>query len=138
MAGYGFVALVTLASLLLYFYAGFQVGRARGRFDVPAPATHGHPEFERYFRVHMNMLEWMVIFLPCLWLAEVFNASWGAISTAVITVLGLVWLLGRYLYMRDYVRDPTTRTRGFAIQAAATAILFILAAVGAVIEIVSQ
>ena len=77
-------------------------------------------------------------FLPCLWLAEVFNASWGAISTAVITVLGLVWLLGRYLYMRDYVRDPTTRTRGFAIQAAATAILFILAAVGAVIEIFSQ
>ena len=138
MAAYPFTALITLAALGLYFYAGLQVGRARGRFGVEAPATHGHPEFERYFRAHMNMLEWLVIFIPVLWIAEAFNANWGPISTALTTVLGVLWLVGRYLYMRDYVRDPTTRTRGFAIQAAATAILFILAAVGAVIEIVSQ
>lgn len=137
MGGYPFTALVTLAAVLLYFFAGLQVGRARGKFGVPAPATHGHPEFERYFRAHMNMLEWMVIFLPSLWLAEAFNANWGVITTAVTTGLGVLWLVGRYLYMSAYVKDPATRGRGFAIQALACAVLFLMALVGVALEILA-
>ena len=57
-------AAVTLLGLLLYFYMSLNVGRARVRFGVKAPATSGQPDFERVFRVHMNTLEWMPIFLP--------------------------------------------------------------------------
>ena len=51
MAGYSVIALVTLAALIQYFLMGLNVGRARGRLNVPAPATQGHPEFERLYRV---------------------------------------------------------------------------------------
>ena len=40
------------------------VGRARGTYGVKAPATTGHPEFERYFRVHQNTLESAYRFHP--------------------------------------------------------------------------
>jgi len=138
MVSYSFVALVTLASLGLYFYMGLQVGMARSRYDVKAPATHGHPEFERYFRVHMNTLEWLVIFLPCLWMAAFFTTDWGPIASAVVTVLGVVWIIGRFIYMQAYVKDPATRSRGFAIQALATLLLFVAALAAAVINIVTQ
>ncbi len=138
MVSYSFVALVSLAALALYFYMGLQVGMARSRYDVKAPATSGHPEFERYFRVHMNTLEWLVIFLPCLWIAAVFTTDWGAIAASAVTVLGVIWIIGRFIYMRAYVKDPATRSRGFAIQALATLLLFVIDLAAAVINIVAQ
>ena len=32
----------------------------------------GHPDFERAFRIQMNTLEWMPIFLPALWLFAIY------------------------------------------------------------------
>ena len=63
-----YTALVTLLAIALYFYTGLLVAKARAKFGVQAPATTGHPDFERVFRVQMNTLEWMPIFLPLLWL----------------------------------------------------------------------
>ena len=130
------VALITLAALILYFYMGLQVGMARGKFGVAAPATHGHPEFERYYRVHMNTLEWLVIFIPCLWIAHWFTTEWEPFSTSLIAVLGVAWILGRVIYMRAYIQDPATRSRGFAIQALATLLLFLISLVSAVIGLI--
>ncbi|MBV9063492.1 MAG: MAPEG family protein, partial [Alphaproteobacteria bacterium] len=65
-------ALVTILVLILYVAMGARVGRMRGKHNVAAPATAGHPEFERAFRVHMNTLEQLIIFLPLLWLATFF------------------------------------------------------------------
>ena len=138
MAGHSVIALITLGALLQYFLMAFQVGRARGKFGVAAPATHGHPEFERYYRVQMNTLEWLVIFLPCLWIAHGFTLGWEPISTAVIAVLGVAWILGRQIYMQSYVKDPSTRSRGFGIQALATMLLFIIALVGALLALAPQ
>jgi glutathione S-transferase len=130
---YSIVGLVTLLALGLYFWMGLNVGRARGRFGIAAPATHGHPEFERYFRVQQNTLEWLVIFLPTFWLCAYFMSDWGAWAVGVVAVIGLVWVVGRYLYMTGYIRDPAHRSRGFAIQAFATILLFIGAVAGAVV-----
>ena len=58
-----YVALVIVAALLQYFYFGILVGNARGKFNVAAPAITGHPVFERYYRVHQNTLEMLVIFI---------------------------------------------------------------------------
>ena len=63
-----YTALVTLLAVLLYFYTGILVAKARANFGVVAPATTGHVDFERVFRVQTNTLEWMPIFLPLLWL----------------------------------------------------------------------
>ena len=63
-----FTALVTCLSILCYLYTSILVSRARTAFGIKAPAVSGNPDFERAFRVQMNTLEWMPIFLPSLWL----------------------------------------------------------------------
>ena len=111
------VVIVTLAALLVYFCMGIRVAGARRTFEVPVPATSGPPEFERTFRVQMNTLEWLPIFLPSLWL---FAAYWdGRIAAAI----GAAWIVGRVLYAFGYTREAKARAPGFGIQALASAIL---------------
>ena len=100
--------------------------RARGTFGIKAPAITGNPDFERVFRVQMNTLEWMPIFLPSLWLFAI------CISDPVAAVLGLIWIAGRILYMAGYSKAAETRGRGFGIQAVAAIILW-LGASGAIV-----
>ena len=64
-----YTALVTALAMLFYFYTGARVPRARVKFGLKAPVMmSGQPEFDRIFRVQLNTLEWMPIFLPLLWL----------------------------------------------------------------------
>ena len=63
-----YTALVTCLAILFYFFTIIQVSKARVAFGIKVPATSGNPDFERVFRVQMNTLEWMPIFLPSLWL----------------------------------------------------------------------
>ena len=41
------VAIVTLLALLVYFYMSLRVGQGRTKYNVPAPAVTGNPDFER-------------------------------------------------------------------------------------------
>jgi glutathione S-transferase len=120
-----FTALVTVLACLTYFYASVLVGRARTKFGVKAPATTGDPGFERVFRAHMNMLEWMPIFLPALWLFAIY------VSDAIAALLGVVWIVGRIMYTLAYAQASEKRRAGFAIQTLAAFALLI----GAVIAI---
>ena len=118
--------LVTLAALLFYFWTGLMVGNARRKYNVPAPATTGNPDFERAFRVQMNTLEWLPMFLVSLWL---FVFYWSDLLGAVI---GAIWIVGRYMYAHGYMIEAQQRSMGFMIQALAVLILFLGAAFGAV------
>ncbi len=138
IAGYSVIALVTIAALIQYFLMGLNVGRARGRLNVPAPATQGHPEFERLYRVQLNTLEWLVIFLPCLWLSAVLTSDLGMRATLWVAGLGVLWIIGRYIYSEAYVKDPSTRSRGFGIQALATLLLLLTSLVAAVVNLLPQ
>ena len=48
---------ITVLALLQFVVFGILVGRARGLYNVQAPAVTGNEVFERYFRVQMNTLE---------------------------------------------------------------------------------
>jgi glutathione S-transferase len=111
------VAIVTILALLLYFIMGLRVGQARSKFNVPAPATTGNPDFERAFRIQANTLEWLPIFLPSLWL---FALYW---NDRVAAGVGVVWIIGRFLYMTGYAKEASARSLGFGVQALATALL---------------
>jgi len=111
-------ALVTCLAILAYFYFSFLVAKARAKYGIKAPAITGNPDFERIFRVHMNTLEWMPIFLPALWLFAIY------ISDAVAAALGVVWIVGRILYMTGYAKAANKRSLGFGIQASAAIILW--------------
>ena len=102
-------ALVTLGAIALMVVTALQVGRARGRFKIAAPATTGHPEFERIYRVQMNTLENVVAFLPALWLFALYvSAPWSA-------AFGALWLAGRVWYMQAYTRAANKRGGGFTL-----------------------
>jgi glutathione S-transferase len=122
---YHFTALVTCLAILFYFFSSYSVAKARAAFGIKAPAISGNPDFERVFRVQMNTLEWLPIFLPVLWLFAVY------ISDAIAAALGLVWIVGRILYMTGYSKAANKRGLGFGIQASA-AILLWLGAIGAI------
>ncbi len=119
MLQYVHVAMVTVISLILFLWMGIRVGSARQRHAVTAPATTGHPEFERHFRVQANTLEGLVLFLPSLWLFAIY------VYEPIAAGLGLVWVIGRIMYMMSYVKDPAKRGRGFGIQALAMLVLLI-------------
>lgn len=119
MQPHGSVALVTIAALLVYVWMGLNVGRARGRSGIAAPAMTGDPALERTIRVQANTLEWLPIFLVCLWLFAVY---WNDLVAAG---LGVVWILGRILYALGYMKEAGKRELGFMVQmAAAAALLF--------------
>ena len=123
---YHLTALVTCLALLFYFATSVRVARARGTFGIKAPAISGDPDFERIFRVQMNTLEWLPIFLPSLWLFAIY------VSDAMAAAIGLVWIAGRIVYLISYSNAANKRGRGFGIQAGATIVLW-LGAAGAIL-----
>jgi glutathione S-transferase len=110
-------AIVSLLSLLAYFWTVLQVGRARGKSGIHAPAMTGDPQLERAVRVQSNTLEWLPAFLVSLWLFAIY---WNELVAAA---LGIVWIIGRVIYSAGYMADPGKRSTGFLIQLLAVAIL---------------
>lgn len=124
------VALVVLLALIEYFVFGALVGRARGRYAVAAPAVTGHPLFERYFRVHQNSLEQLIVFVPAVWLFGLYvSALWAAI-------VGAVFLAARILYAVGYIAAPERREAGAVLSGITEAVLLIGALVGVIRSIV--
>jgi uncharacterized membrane protein YecN with MAPEG domain len=120
-----YVHMVIGLALLEFLYFGFEVARARGRYKVPAPATTGNEIFERYFRVQMNTLEQLVVFIPSVLIFGQY------LSPYIAAALGVVFLIGRLVYLFGYVKDPKKREAGFLLSAAPTFILLLGAIVGA-------
>ncbi|CCD92481.1 MAPEG family protein (Membrane-associated protein in eicosanoid and glutathione metabolism) [Bradyrhizobium sp. ORS 375] len=116
---YHFTAIVTVLALMLYFYMSLVVGRARAQYGVKAPAISGNPDFERVFRVQMNTLEWLPIFLPALWLFAIY------VSDGIAALIGLVWIAGRAMYMVSYAKAAEKRGPGFGVQALAALVLLL-------------
>lgn len=122
------VAIVVLLALLEYLFFGLRVGAARAKYGVKAPAITGDPAFERYFRIHQNTLENLVVFIPAIWLFGLYiSPLWAA-------GIGLVFVIARLLYYLGYAAAPEKRAAGFGIGWLACVVLVIGALVGAVLE----
>ena len=125
------IHIVALLAILQFFFFGILVGRARGKYGVKAPATSGAEGFERAFRVHMNTLEQLVAFLPALFIA---GQHW---SNGLVASVGVVYLIGRFIYWRSYVADPAKRGLGFGLTVLSTFVLIGAGLVGAVMHTVA-
>lgn len=121
-----FVHIVIGLALMEFFWFGFAVGKARGTYNVPAPATTGNEIFERYFRVQMNTLEQLVIFIPAILIFSHY------LSPYVAAGLGVLFLVGRALYFTSYVKDPKSRSLGFGLTAFPNVALVLGGVIGAI------
>jgi len=122
------IAIVTVVALIQFLLFAYKVSLARLKHGVAAPATAGHPEFERMFRIHQNTLEQLVLFIPALWM---FGLYAHPLTGAAI---GLLFPVGREVYRRSYLTDPSTRAAGSVIGGTAIVILLTGAAVGALLS----
>jgi len=123
------VAIVTGLAVLQMFAFAFQVGKMRMKHGVAAPASSGHPEFERANRIHVNTVEQMVIFLPGLWMFGYY------VHAQIAAGLGLLFIIGRFVYRSAYLADPKKRSAGFGIGALATVTLVVGGMIGAAIDL---
>ena len=121
------LVLVLMLILLQTLYFGIEVGRARQRLGIEAPAVSGDDEFDRYFRAHQNSLEQLIIFLP----AVLVTAYLGYSITCV--VCGVFYLLGRAIYFRSYVKEPKKRTLGFVLSFFSSVILIMTSLVSSLL-----
>ena len=120
------VHIVVGLALAQFLFFCFAVGKARGTYKVAAPATTGNEIFERYFRVQMNTLELLIIFVPSIVLSGQYFGSYFA------TALGVVYLIGRMIYFTSYVKDPKSRSMGYGLSALPVMVLLASAIVGAI------
>jgi glutathione S-transferase len=114
-----YVHIVIGLALIEFLYFGFAVGQARVRYKVPAPATSGDEVFERYFRVQMNTLEQLVVFLPSILIFSHYFSCYVAAG------LGAIFVIGRLVYFLSYVKEPKKREIGFMLTMAPNAILLL-------------
>ena len=73
--------------------------------------------FERWYRVQLNTLEQLVVFLPALFLFANYA------SPRLAGWIGLAFVVGRIVYARSYLADPAARGPGFIIGFSANSIL---------------
>ena len=125
-------AAVTVLALFVYMYMTINVGRARGKTGIDAPAMTGAPELERAVRVHYNTLEAMPVFLVGLWLATIYFSPSFPVVAWLPAALGLISCIGRIIYMQGYMAAPEKRSAGFAISSLPMLVNLILAIVGIV------
>ena len=119
------IAIVTGLAVLQCFFFAFQVGQARQKHGIDAPAISGNADFDRVIRVHGNTIEQLVIFLPGLWMFGYYvNAQVGA-------GIGVLFIIGRFVYRSAYLGDPKNRTAGFGIGALTMVVLVVGGMIGA-------
>jgi glutathione S-transferase len=112
-----YVHIVIALALIEFFYFCVEVGRARTRYKVQAPATTGNEVFERYFRVQMNTLEQLIMFVPAILIFSLY------MSPYVAAAIGAVYVIGRIVYLLSYVKNPKSRSAGYALSILPTLIL---------------
>jgi glutathione S-transferase len=124
-----YIELIAVLAVSQFFAFGWLTGRARAQSGLKAPAMTGHDGFERMYRVQMNTLEMLIVFLPALFLAAKYSPVW------LVCVLGVFYLIGRILYWRAYVTNPSKRGLGFMMSMVPTAFLLVLAFVQIILSL---
>jgi glutathione S-transferase len=125
-----YVELVAILAVTQYLAFLMLTGKARRESGLKAPTMTGHDGFERMYRVQMNTLEAMIAFLPALFLAGKYWPEY------VVAGLGAIYLIGRIIYWRSYVKNPSTRALGFTLSFVPTIALVVLTVVGIVLRLV--
>ena len=124
------VTIVMMLALVEVAVFALLTGRARAKYGVKAPATTGNEIFERYYRVHYNTIEHLILFVPGIWaFGNYVNPLWAA-------GIGVVYLVGRIIYAVSYVRAPESRGLGMLASVLPCWVLVVGGLVGGILTLV--
>jgi glutathione S-transferase len=129
------VLLIVVLALVEYIFFAVQVGKARVKYNIKAPAITGHPIFERRLRIQQNTVEQLVIFLPAIFAFAYMAESLDWAGNEIAAALGVIFLIGRAVYARAYARDPAARSMGFLLTFVPSAVMLAGTAIGILISI---
>ena len=119
-----YATLIVLLALLQYVWFSMRVGMARGKFHIDAPACEGDESWERLFRVQQNTLEQLILLVPASYaFAYYMSADW-------VLLPGGLFIIGRFLYSAEYIKDPKTRGPGMGLTLLANVVLLLGALFG--------
>jgi len=125
-----YATLIVLLALLQYVWFTMRVGIKRGKFHVEAPACEGDENWERLFRIQQNTMEQLVVFIPASFaFAHYTNPIW-------VLLPGGLFIIGRFLYSAEYLKDPKTRAPGMVITMFANMTLVLGALSGLIIGMI--
>mmetsp|Transcript_66047 Transcript_66047/g.59312 ORF Transcript_66047/g.59312 Transcript_66047/m.59312 type:complete len:159 (+) Transcript_66047:32-508(+) len=130
--GTGFVAIVSIVD----------VGTARARYKVKAPATEPSPDtseedkqaWARAYRQYMNLIEWTAISQPIFWVsALVTREAFGPNSKPfkAVTYASAIWPIARLGYGKAYQKSAEARGSYFGIQSLCVLTALLVGAVSA-------
>ena len=119
-----YASLIVLLALLQYIWFTVRVGASRGKYKVNAPACEGDETWERMFRVQQNTMEQLIILIPATFAFAYYT------SPLWVLLPGAAFIIGRFLYSVEYIKDPNSRVLGMSLTLAANATLVIGALVG--------
>jgi len=118
--------LIVLLALLQYVWFTMRTGMGRVKYKVDAPACTGDEAWERLFRVQQNTLEQLIVFVPaCYAFAWFLSPLWAS-------VLGAVFIIGRFFYAAEYIKYPKTRSLGMGLTLLPSVVLILGALFGIV------
>jgi glutathione S-transferase len=124
-----YVTLIVLLALLQYMWFTVRVGTTRGKYHIDAPACEGDETWDRMFRVQQNTMEQLMVMIP-----SAFAFAYYLSSTWVLAA-GAAFIVGRFLYSAEYLKDPKTRAPGMFLTLGANVALVIGALSGVLIRI---
>lgn len=121
------VTIVVMIALIEYNFFAFKTGFSRGKYGIKAPAVSGDENWERFYRVQMNTLEQLIVFIPAIYAFGYFvNSQLGC-------AIGCVFVIGRGLYFWGYTSpDTNKRTPGFVMTFFSNQILVFGSLIGAI------
>jgi uncharacterized membrane protein YecN with MAPEG domain len=121
-----YATLIVLVALLQYIWFTARVGVKRGKYHINAPACEGDENWERLFRVQQNTMEQLIVLIPaCYAFAYYLSPTW-------VLLPGGLFIIGRFFYSAEYVKDPKTRVPGMVMTMLANVILVLGALFGVV------
>jgi glutathione S-transferase len=121
-----YTVLITIVALVYTFILSARVGARRLKLGIDAPAISGQAEFDIAFRIHMNTIEQLVLFIPMLWIAvTVVGDVWAA-------AIGAIWVIGRIIYAIGYTAGIDKRGPGMLITVLSTVALTVISFWGVV------
>ena len=116
--------LIVLLALLQYTWFTIRVGANRGKYHVDAPACEGDEAWARLFRVQQNTLEQLIVMIPATYaFAYYVSGLWVLLPCGI-------FIIGRFMYSAEYIKDPKTRVPGMSLTLATNAVLVVGSLVG--------